>query len=73
MNVKLFAIENVKMENVKLFMIGSVNHEEKFHFTSQIIRLNPQAVGMDSRVQFSLKNFLEDTKTSQTSNLSLEL
>ena len=31
-NVKLFAIENVKMENVKLFMTGSVNHEEKFDF-----------------------------------------
>ena len=33
MNVKLFAIENVKMENVKFFMTGSVNHEEKFDFT----------------------------------------
>ena len=37
MNVKLFATENVEMENVKLFMIGSVNHEDKFDFTTQII------------------------------------
>ena len=37
--------------------------------------INPQAVGMDSGVQFSLSNFLEDilqpksSKTSPTSNL----
>ena len=41
--------------------------------------LNPQAVGMDSGVQFSLSNFLEDilqvtsSKMSPTSNLGLRL